>query len=484
MPDIARHLILGGAPDASSRGVSDASATFWVSEFAEDVSMAAYPYIGVGRVGGLLDLATAADPFAPTWSVGAPLNAWPNLSNDATFSVWIAPETNIQFSDPATPYTGSTQSAFTATLALVDQIAKAFPGAPIVLQEDWADPTPFLLNGAITKATRAVYFDHVLTTYHQWFETLLVTVQEARPGLDISLVATASTLAEMASAPGFADLAVTLMPDNPAEGAEARALLSGAVGFASSFATPVPATSTVLDKALPELGAAFPDLATTISIAVLDDFPPDPDPDTINVSGTDGADHVTLGAKMQTVDLGAGIDTVTINATRDASTVLFGTDGSVRVALPGDTTPAILSNVERLTFQDGTLAFDTDGIAGQAYRLYQASFDRTPDSEGLGFWIDALDSGAVDLKQAAQFFMQSEEFEAAYGSAEEVTDVLFLTLLYVNALNRDPDGDGFVFWREQQEQGVTRADMMVYFSESEENIAQVAPAIEDGIWYF
>ena len=130
-----------------------------------------------------------------------------------------------------------------------------------------------------------------------------------------------------------------------------------------------------------------------------------------------------------------------------------------------------------------TVDVDSDGIAGQAYRLYQASFDRTPDAEGLGFWIDALDKGEIDLKQAAEFFMLSEEFQAAYGSPEDVTDVLFLTLLYVNALDRRPDGDGFVYWREQQDQGVTRAEMMVYFSESAENIAQVAPAIDDGIWY-
>ena len=220
-----------------------------------------------------------------------------------------------------------------------------------------------------------------------------------------------------------------------------------------------------------------------ISAAVLDDLPPEPDPGTLHVTGTDGADTVTLGAKMVTVDLGDGIDTVVIAATRDASTVAYGPDGSVHVALPGDTSPATLTNVERLAFQDGTLAFDTEGVAGQAYRLYQASFDRTPDAEGLGFWIDVLDKGEVDLKEAARFFMQSEEFATAYGTPDEVTDVLFLTLLYVNALDRRPDAEGFAFWRDQQAQGVTRADMMVYFSESEENVAQVATAIEDGIWY-
>ena len=481
MPETARQLILGGTTGVSGSGVTDTAAAYWLSEFAEETSMAAYPYIGVGRDGSLRDLAAAADPFAPTWSVGAPLSAWPDLSGDETFSVWIRPETGIQFSAPDAPYANSTQSPLTAVLALVDQIAKTFPGAPVVLQEDWADPTPFLLGGVMTKSTRKVYFDYTATTYHQWFETLLASVQAARPGLDISLVATASTLADLANAPSFADLGVTLMPDNPADGAEARALLAGAVGFASSFAEPIPTIGVPVEKAAPGLVEVFPDLATVISTAILGDLPPDPD--TLRVTGTEGADVVTLTAAMLTVDLGDGLDTVQINATRDATTVLFGSDGTVHVALPGDSSPATLTNVERLAFQDGTLAFDSDGIAGQAYRLYQASFDRTPDAEGLGFWIDALDKGEIDLKQAAEFFMLSEEFQAAYGSPEEVTDVLFLTLLYVNALDRRPDGDGFVYWREQQDQGVTRAEMMVYFSESAENIAQVAPAIDDGIWY-
>lgn len=191
-----------------------------------------------------------------------------------------------------------------------------------------------------------------------------------------------------------------------------------------------------------------------------------------------------LTAAMERVDLGEGLDTVAIAATRAATNVIFSEDGTVVVQLPGDGSPALLENVERLQFEDGTLALDVDGIAGQAYRLYQAAFDRTPDPEGLGFWISELESNEVDLTEAAGYFMSSEEFEIAYGNPEVVTDVLFLTLLYVNTLDRTPDEDGFIFWRDQQDQGLTRAEMMVYFSESVENAAQVAPDIVDGIWYF
>jgi len=119
----------------------------------------------------------------------------------------------------------------------------------------------------------------------------------------------------------------------------------------------------------------------------------------------------------------------------------------------------------------------------QACRLSQACFDPTPDTEGLGFWIKQLDAGNVTLTQAANFFIGSEEFAEVYGTPQALADVHYLALLYANVLDRVPDSEGFGFWREQQENGVTRADMLVYFSESTENVTRVATAIDDGIWY-
>jgi hypothetical protein len=62
------------------------------------------------------------------------------------------------------------------------------------------------------------------------------------------------------------------------------------------------------------------------------------------------------------------------------------------------------------------LAFDTDGIAGQAYRIYKAAFNRTPDNDGLKFWIGELDKG-MSLLQAASGFVGSAEFNSVYGGA-------------------------------------------------------------------
>lgn len=142
-----------------------------------------------------------------------------------------------------------------------------------------------------------------------------------------------------------------------------------------------------------------------------------------------------------------------------------------------------LSGVERIDFVDGVLAFDTDGNAGETYRLYQAAFDRTPDAEGLGFWIDNYDVGNVNLVEMAEFFMNSEEFAQRYGAPGTLDDFSFLTVLYENVLNRTPDQAGFDFWSDQQDAGIERADMLQYFSESTENYGNVAGDIVDGIWY-
>lgn len=145
--------------------------------------------------------------------------------------------------------------------------------------------------------------------------------------------------------------------------------------------------------------------------------------------------------------------------------------------------PDTLIGVERIEVFEGFVAFDTDGNAGQAYRVYQAAFGRDPDAEGLGFWIDNYDEGNVDLVQMADFFMQSPEFEQLYGNPNTLSDLDFLTLLYANVLDRTPDGPGFEFWSDQQDAGLNRAEMLAHFSESTENYQNVAGEIADGIWY-
>jgi serralysin len=140
-----------------------------------------------------------------------------------------------------------------------------------------------------------------------------------------------------------------------------------------------------------------------------------------------------------------------------------------------------LQGVERIHFSDQfAVATDIAGHAGQAYRLYQAAFDRAPDLPGLGYQLNDLDNGN-SLSWVAGNFIASPEFASRYGT--DLDDTQFLDLLYQNVLHRAPDAGGLQFHLDEFAQGQTRADMLTHFSESPENQANVIGQIDNGILF-
>ena len=145
-----------------------------------------------------------------------------------------------------------------------------------------------------------------------------------------------------------------------------------------------------------------------------------------------------------------------------------------------------LAEVERLEFETpeangaNRIALDIDGNAGQAYRLYKAAFNRSPDTAGLGYWIANLDQG-MSLRLVSTAFIGSAEFQALYGV--DTSDSELIELLYNNVLSRDPDADGLDYWQGQLTAGLSHADLLVNFSESNENQENVIALIGNGIAY-
>ncbi|MDT1853295.1 DUF4214 domain-containing protein, partial [Acinetobacter baumannii] len=68
-----------------------------------------------------------------------------------------------------------------------------------------------------------------------------------------------------------------------------------------------------------------------------------------------------------------------------------------------------------------------------------------------------------------------------YGAG--VTDGVFVDALYRNVLQRAPDQGGKDFWLGALADGVGRADVLLAFSDSAENVAQVAALIGNGFAY-
>lgn len=173
-----------------------------------------------------------------------------------------------------------------------------------------------------------------------------------------------------------------------------------------------------------------------------------------------------------------GLDAVTFSGPASDYTIEQGQHGTHYVIGPYGTDT--LSSIERLKFNDGTLAFDTDGTAGQIYRLYQAAFDRAPDAEGLGFWLDGIDAG-TSLLDVATGFLATSEFQTIYGVDPTPAD--FVAKLYLNILGREGEAAGLAYWEGQINSGISMAQVLASFSETQENRTGAEGLIEDGIWY-
>lgn len=195
-------------------------------------------------------------------------------------------------------------------------------------------------------------------------------------------------------------------------------------------------------------------------------------------TGSVGNDLFRSSAGNDHYNGGAGTDTVWYSGGKNSATITASESGhTVQTAGKTDT----LVNIERIGFGDGsTLALDV-GVgehAGSAYRLYQAAFDRKPDSTGLNFWLGQLDGGAT-LGQIAQGFVQSNEFKALNPGNDPTS---LINNFYHHVLHRDADTAGFNFWNTEMANGMSASDVLIAFSESNENLSNTAPALQGGLW--
>lgn len=194
--------------------------------------------------------------------------------------------------------------------------------------------------------------------------------------------------------------------------------------------------------------------------------------------GSAGNDVLKGGAGNNMFDGGAGVDTVYYNGGKhDVSIPSSGNTYSVTHDGSTDT----LTNIERIDFGPGSvLALDVKAgeNAGSAYRLYQAAFDRKPDISGLKFWINALDTG-TGLQQIAQGFVNSDEFKTL-NPGKDPTSII--NNLYQHVLHRDADAPGEQYWKSAMAEGMSANDVLVSFSESQENISNTAAALNSGLW--
>ncbi|MBB6182065.1 DUF4214 domain-containing protein [Pseudorhizobium flavum] len=195
--------------------------------------------------------------------------------------------------------------------------------------------------------------------------------------------------------------------------------------------------------------------------------------------GGAGNDIFVAGAGSDTVQGGAGLNTLVIDASLSGirisqvgSDLVFSyASGSARV-----------SDIDYLSLEDGIYAIGGSdavvtpdpqaGIKSDIALVYSAGLDREIDMPGLQYWTDIIDNGA-SLAYLASGIIASAEFGTRFGQPDQMDDAGFVNVLYQNVLDRAGEAEGVAYWTDAMSQGQSRADVLVAFSVSEENRANL-----------
>ncbi len=105
----------------------------------------------------------------------------------------------------------------------------------------------------------------------------------------------------------------------------------------------------------------------------------------------------------------------------------------------------------------------TEGTEGFVYRLYEVVHQRKPDEEGFHYWVDALNSGRLTAADVVIRFFDSPEYVHSGKSKEEIVRNCYQTML-----NREPDEEGFQYWKSRLDVGMTPDTLIAGFVRSPE----------------
>ena len=117
-----------------------------------------------------------------------------------------------------------------------------------------------------------------------------------------------------------------------------------------------------------------------------------------------------------------------------------------------------------LSIQQQVAVYGASNV-GFTKTLYDNILGRAADEEGLNEWVTALNEGKITLRDVVFGFVFSKELEPIISPAgpEE-----FITFLYKNVLDREPDPDGFNNWLTHMQNGMTKEEVLSHFVDSDE----------------
>lgn len=143
------------------------------------------------------------------------------------------------------------------------------------------------------------------------------------------------------------------------------------------------------------------------------------------ISGNEGNDFLEGWSGNDTIDGGSGIDTAVFTALYSASTLSKIGDNQWQVTGPEGTDT--LENIERLTFNDTSLALDFSGNAGKVAKILGAVFGASSvnNKDYVGIGLSLMDSGTYSYESLASYAIQT----AGATSAQQVVDLLWANVV-------------------------------------------------------
>lgn len=161
-----------------------------------------------------------------------------------------------------------------------------------------------------------------------------------------------------------------------------------------------------------------------------------------------------------------------------SSTVIQYYTGILRLT-PSAAVVSNLSNLANETVLLQTLEGQATVNVNPIIRVYQAAFDRVPDSGGLTFYVQNYvnggSTGTWTLSQIATYFSNSPEFLGKYGA---LSNRAYVSALYSNVLQRPGEEAGIQYWTAKLDLGASRGSVLLGFSESPEFQTNTLPNIQ------
>ena len=197
-------------------------------------------------------------------------------------------------------------------------------------------------------------------------------------------------------------------------------------------------------------------------------------------SGTAANDLIQNGAGSEIIDGGAGTDFLAYAAPYAGFSIEESAIG-FRITDQASGSVDMVRNVERLVFDDMSIALGMTGAGGQVSSLYQVAFSRTPGSAELGYWIGAMDRG-MSLRDVALSFTASAEFAAIHNAGSSNAQIV--EGLYRNIPGPNDNTGEAAYWLDMLDTGrETVAGVLASLIESAENQDALATLIGNSFAY-